>query len=230
MKRFHFVNKKKMRQRRREHVLLMGHSFIRRLQRDGEDFNDLNLRKSKISWVGHTPSPLGYLPLNLVSDIIKNFHEIMLFQGEVDVVYLFIGTNDLVWFWEETPEEVADWVYALARKLFNLYGVKRVVFMECLMRFGNRSFGRAKYALRSANIRSLYQVEEWFAARMHAFNNRLKYWARSDSRCYFEAMKGFKRDTQDWLIDGLHLDWKGRDKLRALLRRSIIVQSYKARR
>ncbi len=219
-----------MRQGRKEHVLLMGHSFVRRLQRDGVQENDLRLYKSKVSWVGQYPSPLGYMPLNLISDVVKNFHEIMLFQGDVDVVYLFLGTNDLVWFWEETPEEIADWLYALARKFFSHYSVKRVVFMECLLRFGNRSFGRARYALYDQNICSLYQIEGWFAARMHAFNNRLKYWARFDKRCAFEAMKGFKANTEDWLIDGLHLDWRGRDKLRALLRRSIIVESCRSRR
>ncbi len=102
--------------------------------------------------------------------------------------------------------------------------------MECLLRFSNRSFGRARYALYDKNIRSLYQIESWFAERMHAFNNRLKYWSRFDKRCSFEAMKGFKAETQDWLIDGLHLDWRGRDKLRALLRRSIIVESCRSRR
>ncbi len=210
--------------------MILGHSFIRRLQQDGEYENDLKLYRSKITWIGHTPSPLGYQPLNLISDVVKNFHEIMMFQGNVDIIYLFLGTNDLVWFWEETPEEVADWAYALARKFFQHYGVKRVVFAECLMRFGNRCFGRAKYALRSANLRSLYQIELWFAKRMHAFNNRLRFWAGYDRRCSFEPMKGFKRNTQDWLIDGLHLDWHGRDKLRALLRRSIIVECYRSRR
>ncbi len=148
--------------------------------------------------------------------------------GKVDLLYFFMGSNDLACHWDETAETMADWLYHLAIKMMEKQGVKRVVFLECLCRYGRNAFKRADHLLKDTRFSRTKDVEHWYAVRVQQFNARLLYWVKSDKRCTFESMKGFHTNLSRKLVDGIHLDRRGRDKLRELLRRSMVVESLRS--
>ncbi len=209
-------------------MVMLGNSFVRRLDRDGYVENHMELYRTNISWVGYVPEGRRKKPLNLISDLVMNLDEVMQPLGMVEIVYLFLGSNDLCYYWDDSADTIADWVYHVARKLCQKYHVKRVVFVENLSRFGNGGFSRAPHLFNDSRFSSVRDIEHWYHSRSFAFNRKLKYWAAYDWRCAFMPMKGFHYNTRKWLIDGIHPGWQGRDKLRGLLRRSIIIQSLKA--
>ncbi len=211
-------------QKRKEHIVVMGHSFVRRMIRDGYPPNALRLYRSTLSWVGH----IDNTPLNLIREVVVNFDKIMSPLGKIDLMYFFLGSNDLASHWDETPETVADWLYNLGRNMMEKHGVKRVVFLECLCRFGRNAFRRADHFLNDTRFAKNKDVELWYAGRVKQFNARLQYWVKNDARCTYESMKGFHKDLSRKLVDGIHLDRRGRDKLRELLRRSMVVESLRS--
>ncbi len=183
-----------------------------------------------MTWKGYYKCGDSDYPLNLIKEMVWYLEPIMKKVGQVDIVYLLLGSNDLAWHQKESPEDIADWLYTLAHKLMKQYGVKRVVFLECLLRFGIRSFRQAIHFITQEGLRTDKDVEELYAKRVHRFNERLKVWVKFDQRCSFIPMKGLHQEMRAKLYDGIHLDRWGRDRLRAELRRSVIVETLRMRR
>ncbi len=78
-------------------------------------------------------------------------------------------------------------------------------------------------------MRSDQDIVNLYADRVNSFNIRLRQWAEFDPNCSFLPMKGLHENMEDKLFDGIHLDRWGRDRLRAEMRRSVIVQTLKMR-
>ncbi|MCP3928583.1 MAG: hypothetical protein GY705_05720, partial [Bacteroidetes bacterium] len=77
-------------------------------------------------------------------------------------------------------------------------------------------------------VNSIDQDEIYFADRVVKFNNRLKFWVEEECRMGFQPLFGFREDIRNLLYDGIHLDGSGREKLRVVLRRAVLVESHKA--
>ncbi len=199
----------------RESVVFLGHSYVRRLREDGYLPNRLrsDARRTKIMWKGHFRSQ----KINLIMHVVVNLDEIMKELGKVDVMFLFLGSNDLISYFEESAETIAEWLYYLGVKLRRM-GVKQVCFIECLQRKGEAGLWRLKYCFNTWN-----QAEEVYNKRVLVFNSRLKSLCKGDKRMNFEPLSGFRENLEGRLIDGIHLDHRSRDKLREELRRALLV-------
>ncbi len=200
---------------------MLGHSFVRRMFYDGFQKNQMELDFTRVVWKGWNRNQ----PINLIKDVSCNIAEIMDDVGEIDVMFLFLGSNDLITFEFHTPETVADWLFNLAKKLLD-QGVKRVCFTECLPRFGAR--GICRKGTYWGVVNSIDQDEIYFADRVVKFNNRLKFWVEEECRMGFQPLFGFREDIRNLLYDGIHLDGSAREKLRVVLQRAVLVESHKA--
>ncbi len=85
--------------RMRESVAFLGHSYIRRLRQDGYLPNRLrtDVRRTKIMWKGYYKTQ----KINLIMHVVVNLEKIMEELGKVDILFLFLGSNDLISFFDE---------------------------------------------------------------------------------------------------------------------------------
>ncbi len=60
-----------------EHIAFIGHSFIRRMQRDGFYANSLDLWRTKLTWKGYYSLDAEDVPLNLVKEMVWFLDSIM---------------------------------------------------------------------------------------------------------------------------------------------------------
>ncbi len=205
----------------RETAVMLGHSYVRRLRNDGFVESQLFLDYTRVIWKGHH----GAKPINLIRDVVENFAQIRRDLGRVDVLFLFLGSNDLVTYENYGAVTVATWLFKLGLKFLES-GVKRVALMECLPRFGEAGLCREGTTWCTVNPVGVDEV--FFHERVKVFNDTLKVWVKTDSRLTYERLTGFRDEIQTMLFDGIHLDREGRDKLRRLLRRRVIWNCLKS--
>ncbi len=97
----------------RETAVMLGHSYVRRLRGDGFIESQLFLDYTRVIWKGHH----GAKPINLIRDVVENFAQIRRDLGRVDVLFLFLGSNDLVTYENYGAVTVATWLFKLGLKI-----------------------------------------------------------------------------------------------------------------
>ena len=201
-------------------VLLIGHSFVWRMERKGEGFQ-LDRTRSEVDFCGYIQGR----PLNLIQqliDYLPQFHEGFELP---DVIIFILGSTDLASKPDESPFGLALQLAAVA-KWFLRRGTSRVVFTEVLPRFGAQAFRPCPQFLWQAHIDcyTVHQAEMLFQRRAAAFNATLRCFTRACNQCSFMKLRGLHDGIRNQLEDGLHLSIVGCRKLHAALRRAMIVE------
>ena len=198
-----------------QRVLVLGHSFIRRMERVSMDFK---FQIAKVRYCGY----IGSTPLNLIDQALNNFHKMVYRFSLPHVVVIVLGTNDVCSLYKLPPWELADKLIKLATKFRNC-GVQEVMLVECLPRFGRKSFRRSCPFAGNPAVCAVSDMERVFAQRMEGFNNRLQEQCKATPGITLVRLKGLHLEVRAQLEDGLHLSATGREKLRKAIRKEVIV-------
>ncbi len=198
-----------------ERVVVIGNSFVRRMERVNLNFQ---FQKARVRYCGYIDSP----PINFISQAQDNFSRMMYRFTLPQVVVLILGTNDICSEFKKCPWELADALVKLAQKLLNC-GVKQVLMVEVLPRYGRKSFRRSCPFAANPNCCAVGDMERVFFERMKAFNARVQDVCRTTPGMSFVKLKGLHLDVKAHLEDGLHLSITGRAKLRKAIRKDAIV-------
>ncbi len=204
-------------------VLLIGHSFVRRMERQGMDFG-LDRTRSEVDFCGYVHGR----PLNLIEQLIAFLPTFHVDYRIPDVVIFLLGSNDLASHPSYSPMGLALQLCAIGR-WFRRRGVTRIIFTEVLPRFGFGAFRPCPQFLWQAHIGvvTIQDAERLFMRRAIAFNATLKAFCRVSEGCSFLKLQGLHVGVQSLLEDGLHLSVLGRRRLRASLRRAMIVDLHR---
>ncbi len=203
----------------RTHVLLMGHSFVRRLGKQRLDIG-IDLERSFVEYCGQ----INNQPLNFIEELVKflpNFRQEYLIP---DVLVLMLGSNDLCSFPYESAMGLGLRLAAVG-KWFLKNGVKRIVFTEVLPRLGDRAFRPCPQFLRhqDGRMKTIGEAEEEFTMRASEFNCIVWFFCKANGECSLLKWRGLHRRMRSQLIDGIHLSGQGMEKLRRSLKRALIV-------
>ncbi len=200
-------------------ICLVGHSFVRRIERQGLDF-EIDLSRTTVEYCGYV---FGR-PLNLIEDLNAFIPQFLQHYALPDVVILFMGTNDLGAHPTYSTMGMALQLAAIG-KWFLKKGVQRVIFTEVLPRYGFQAFRPCPQFLWQANLGvvTIQDAERLFARRARAFNAVLKLFCKANPQCVFLRWRGLHGRIQTQLVDGIHLTREGMKKLRKALKRTMIV-------
>ena len=168
-------------------ILLVGHSFIRRLANYALSTDSLNMGLSKgdckITFVGRGGMTVPRLRGKAVQ---------FLTSCRPDVIFLEIGTNDLS---TADPLRLAADVFELAQWLVSR-GVRRVVISQIFFRV-------------IANGRRDVRVAADFNERVVAYNARMREHTLASADIEFWRHRGMWRNWENILIDGVHFTGEG---------------------
>ena len=191
-------------------VLLIGHSFIRRVRNvwipsvhgQGHDLLSVNeARMAAISaGLGNVCNKLYTMStgINLISDLIRTLETVA--DKRPDIVCLHVGSNDLANMPQEhliNAEYFATMCFQFALRLVRDYQVKHVILLQCLPR---------------TRLRNGTAVS--FAANMRYFNAALDEFCSTNDQIDFVGIRGFAhkkvngvdvpRPVSEWSLDGIH--------------------------
>ena len=190
-------------------IQLFGHSFVRRL-RDFISDNDT----ASFTWDLHGPPLIQYsgFPganvdrLRSKLDYVEDF--------EPDIVFLFIGTNDL-YRTSSSPSSVAQDIINLVGKLLEL-GINKVIVVSITHRC-------------EPSTKTRFPVDiSWFNNRVDETNGFLSdlLHLQYPSKTYFWKLKGFWSEQAKKKVfapDGCHLSPTGQSKLLFNLRAAAVA-------
>ncbi len=199
------------------HVLIIGHSFVRRMIRNGTMFG-LDESRSVVHFCGF----LGSRPLNLISQLARQIDWVISTYGLPDVVVFLLGSNDLLNDYSVPPTTLAWRLISIAAE-FRRRGTTQVLFTEVLPRYGTPAFRQAPQFFWTPGVSTVKDAERAFYARAYHFNLALNAYARFKSAYTFVRWKGLHLALKNHLEDGLHLTYSGRLRMAATLRRVLIV-------
>ncbi len=201
-----------------EQVVIIGHSFVREMLES--DFS-LNLKVADVLYVGY----LGDEKLNLLPQLKECKHELVSEMGVTQLVFLMLGSNDLISDHTRAPESVASDLVDVATFLLS-NGVQKVVLMEVLPRFGKAvSRGRAAKFANSTGLTDVGDLEVEFGRRMTLFNKHLKESAEVTQGLLYMKVQGFHFDEPaNFRPCGILLNTLGMERLRVAMRKKAIVE------
>ncbi len=191
-----------------ERIVIVGHSFVRRLMRT---FYNLSFpeNRTEVQMCGY----VGRKPIALISDLEgEDLEWIVNSYGMADLYILVIGTNDLASRMDLTCNDLADRVKDIALKLLQA-GIKHVAIVEVLPRFGENAFRRANHV----------DAQQMFIYRMLSFNTKIKYWEKQHLHISYLPLKGLHKFVVRFLLDGLHLSLEGMKIFKRELRKGATV-------
>ncbi len=195
-------------------VLIIGHSFVRRMITANMDFA-LDNTMASIQFCGH----IAGVPLNTIEQLWNNFQWVLTNFQAPDVVMIFLGSNDLCN--RLQPVDYSCQIIAVAQE-FKSQGTKQVLFPEVLPRFGLNAFNACPHFLSTFDIVTEKQAERMYYVRAQRFNYHVKR-ACVLSGFTFVKLKGLHVGLRAKLEDGIHLNAVGRRRMRTSLRSAIIV-------
>ncbi len=195
-------------------VLIIGHSFVRRMIQHNMDFS-LDTTRASITLCGH----IANRPLVTIEQLWNDFQWVLNNYGVPDVAVIFLGSNDLCN--RLRPVDYSCQIVAVAQE-FKSMGTKQVLFPEVLPRYGLNAFNACPQFLTTFDIVSEKDAEKIYYHRVLKFNRYVKL-SCAVPGFRFVRMRGLHRGLRAYLDDGIHLSAKGRKKMRASLRREIIV-------
>ena len=166
-------------------ILLVGHSFVRRLAHYALSARTMNMGlddRYAVTFVGRGGLTLARLR-QMAADLIAR---------NADVIYIDIGTNEIGTGRFE-PLNLADEVFEFA-KLLTEAGVRRVVISHIFFRFANRSARRA-----SADCND----------HVVTYNTRMRELTATSDNIVFWRHRGLWADWRSMLLDGLHFNCEG---------------------
>ena len=188
----------------RTNVLIIGHSFIRRLQNDVHERHDLhsnlNLDQCVVQYYGVGGAT--------VASLLHDFRlREKLEEFRPDVVILQIGGNDVC----ETnvgPETIACRIVDFSEKIGQFRSVKAVVTCELFPRLSPRNISAELYEF-----------------RRNIMNNMISVMLEHTSDCFFLFWKHLRLTHSPlpiFLRDGTHLSFIGQKKFYRSIRLSIL--------
>jgi len=172
---------------RRRRVVLLGHSYIRRLRQYIQDNRLQNLLLSEVDLVvqGYGGATITQLRQRLCSNLVDR----------ADVVFLHIGEND---YEGQQPIDAARSIVALAMDLIHMYRVRCVVVSQ-LVRFPvhvtdwtirvNQQLQRLIARLEPRNIRLWRQRRGFYNHRSRLFDCRGVHVDPTFMRVYYNAVR-----------------------------------------
>ena len=185
-------------------VLILGHSFVRRLRVHTVVNGMFNLNLSR---KGHTIVFRGVGGLKF-APLLRNLRNFC--ASGFDVVVFDFGTNDLA---EGCAVDIlVDRVGAVVDTLLASYGVKQVVVLEIFPRMAGR-----------------YPYPDNFNEKVISYNNALRERAMEDSRFHVHHHQGMVNNFQQYLLDGVHLNATGMAKYAKSVRRAVLKYSARHR-
>ena len=153
--------------------------------------------------VGHVVKLVGMSGLRF-SRLLRNLRAVC--KPGYDLVLLDFGTNDLAACCG--AELLADRVIAVSETLLCSYGVKRVAVMEVFP----RTYGR-------------YRCPPAFNLEARRYNILIRDRLSSHPQIHFHHHHGLVANWQQYLVDGIHLTYRGMAKYSTSVRRAILVHS-----
>ncbi len=203
-----------------ENVLIVGHSFIRRLENEGPPIV-LDSPDAVVNLCGY----IGLKPLNLVEDILGKEVWCVNTFGLPTVVVLYLGTNDMCQYCTKTPEEVAEEVIKVVNNFRNLH-VRRILLPECLPRYGGTALGATPFMWRS-DITSVEGAEVLFEECVRRFNKHLKYKTQFMHNVSYLRLRGLHDNMKERFVDGVHLNADDCGKFAKDLKRAVVTELWK---
>ena len=161
-----------------ENVLVVGHSFIRRLETFGPPII-LKNQDAIVNLCGH----LRTTRLNLITDLIGHERWYVNTFGVPKVLVLCLGTNDICNYPFKSPEEIVDDLLRVLDHFLDMK-VRRVLLVECLPRFGIPNLWDTPFRWREG-ANTLADAEIQFQQCVNRFNNQIKY------KCQFKYQVNF---------------------------------------
>ena len=210
-----------------EKHLVIGHSFCRRLFEfcvSNHHYN-LNLNNSLVHFTGH----LEEKRIVYVDQVDKWLDRYGCRLHEFSVALFDIGCNDLLscsLFLQ--PVKLAEMVFKLALKARKA-GVKRVVLMQMLFRFGLGAVPRwTRARLTPHHVR---RCQYQFNDAVKCFNRRLWYLcSKGDGTIVYRTQRGFHRQWSKRLLrDGVHPNGLAMVSYFNNVRSALIVEGMKTR-
>ena len=181
-------------------VLVLGHSFVRRLRVHLSAINQTNLN---LCPTGHVVSYFGLGGMRFPAFLRNLYHAC---SAGYHFVVLDFSSNDLAM---GCPAELlVDQVLAVAETLLSRYCVIQVVLCEILY----RSVGR-------------YPLPLAFNDEAHAYNVALRARVEGSCQLHFLHHQGLVANWQQYLADGTHLNMAGMVRYVKSIRRAIIRYS-----
>ena len=199
-----------------ERVLIIGHSYVRRLARTNFDIGFTDIGRTEVDLQGW----VGQYPINLLQHV-DGAVDWFLLNGIPDLLILVLGSNDIVSEHWTTGEDLANKTVRLARRFLEK-GVPRVAITEVLPRYGPRALSRLPWM-------STERAQEWFYHRMLGYNTKIKWHAKHTAGIAFLRLQGLHTFVSDYLEDGLHLSAEGRQLFVKALRKSCVVELKRGR-
>ena len=185
--------------------LLLGHSFVSRINNYMWDQNKLNFQLS-LSTHKVICSGKGGL---LAADLYSQFQLFLSSSRKTPhLVVLDVGTNDLDL--GTPPTEVARQVYYFATKLVREFDVDKVVILEVLDRSSSGRHAPRSSAF-STNVKSYNEVIKTSINR-----------ANHPSKVFFWHHKRMATYPEQYIADGVHLNPKGLSKYFYSVKRAIV--------
>ncbi len=189
-------------------VLIIGHSYVRRMIRNGMDLQ-LDESRASIVYCGY----IDNRPLNTLEQLWNNFDWVINNYEIPDVVVILLGSNDLCE--RLRPVDYSCQIVAIAQE-FRSQGTKHVLFPEVLPRYGLNAFRPCPQFLSRFAIVSAKQAERIYMARVLLYNRYVRL-ACVVNGFQFVKLRGLHHALRGQLEDGIHLSVQGRRKLRASL-------------
>ena len=204
-------------------VLIVGHSFVRRLRRYCRHPIRRHLRLSRAT---HRIRMIGEYQgrkIQFIRDIARAANAMMARYPRPSVVILDIGSNDLMSV-NRSPEGLAVDLVQLAVRLLNL-GAKRVVMTKIIPRLGGAAVDQFSPV---AQYLPISFSEQRFFLLMNRFNRTLDDFVGVDGRLEVITHRGFRGRLWDVLADGLHYNIRGMRRYFNSMRRQVVLQCNKA--
>ncbi len=198
-----------------QHVLLIGHSFLRRLELPEDGFG-MDASRTVISWCEY----IRTTPINVMDQLEGDLDVIRTNFVRPDVVILVMGTNDICAKPLASPVDLAWKLIKFGKALLRL-GVQRVVLTEVLPRYGPRAFRQCPQFFWFSGVSTYRDASKVFDLRRKIFNRTLKNWAKRCPGFVFIKWRGLHHRVYRYM-DGLHLNRWGMKKMAKTLRRTMI--------
>ncbi len=202
-------------------VLILGHSYARRLERIDYDWHLDD--DTSVEYCGE----IRGVKLNTLTDMFNHANDIFQEFGVPDLIFLFMGSNDLIEFEPWHPSIIATLLVGVCNLLYT-YGVRRVVIPEVVARFGPCGL-RVGWQQNWVDGRYGSMMERYFLWRVNVFNGCVRRTLSAYQQYEPMKMVGFPRNASKWLYDGVHPNAEGFRALRNLLRWSMIKNVLKCK-
>ena len=181
-------------------VLIVGHSFVRRLANYALSIGEMNMRLNKgdcaVSFIGRGGMTVPKLRQKIDEIVSRRPY----------VLFIEIGTNDVS---GRDPLRLADEVFELARSLV-ARGVRRVVISQ--MFFRNLNIGRRDV-----------RVAADFNERVVAYNSRMRELTRSTNNVELWRHRGMWAIWENIIVDGVHFSGEGNRRYFSSVRGALVA-------